>query len=467
MKNNQSNPYLSGNYAPVHDELEAYDLKIIGEIPKDLTGIYMRNGPNPAFSPIAYHYPFDGDGMIHAVYIKDGKAAYRNRYVKTKALLKERSAGKALYGSVLNPIPLSPEWQDPENEPVAIKNGAFIHVIRHANRYLALLESSSAYEITKTLETRGKWKPVGAKNPIEVCAHTRLDPKNGDLWFINYSAIPPYLTIYRINAKGEIAQKLDIKKSYPSMIHDFGLTENYVIIFDCPVVFNFEQVLSGGQILNWQPELGVRIGVMSRHSGKITWFESEAFFIFHFANAYEQNDKIVVDYIRHQKLNFMIDCSDEIKTPPTLYRTVIDMEKDSVKHIQLDEQAVEFPRIREDCNSFQHQFIYATTSWNKFDNNPGFNALIQYDVKNNSKKIYDFGKHAEIGEAVFAPKANSQSEEDGYIILFVYDSTINKSELVILDGKNFTDKPLACIQMPRRVPHGLHGSWMYGEWCDF
>ena len=109
----QNNPYLSGNYAPVKDELEVQSLKIIGEIPKDLTGIYMRNGPNPAFPPISYTYPLDGDGMIHAVYLANGEAHYRNRYVETRGLLKERKAGKALYGSILNLI-MEPEWADAE-----------------------------------------------------------------------------------------------------------------------------------------------------------------------------------------------------------------------------------------------------------------------------------------------------------------------------------------------------------------
>src|SRR5579863_10202183 len=79
--NMQNNPYLSGSYAPVKDELEVQSLKITGEIPKDLTGIYMRNGPNPAYPPISYSYPLDGDAMIHAIYIANGEAHYRNRYV--------------------------------------------------------------------------------------------------------------------------------------------------------------------------------------------------------------------------------------------------------------------------------------------------------------------------------------------------------------------------------------------------
>ena len=127
-----NSPYPSGNFAPVHDELEVKNLSVIGEIPKDLTGIYMRNGPNPAFQPLSYTFPFDGDGMIHAVYITNGQAHYRNRYVETKGLVKERKAGRAPYGGLLNIISMDPEWVDPEDYPIAIKNGAIIPIIRHA-----------------------------------------------------------------------------------------------------------------------------------------------------------------------------------------------------------------------------------------------------------------------------------------------------------------------------------------------
>src|SRR5262245_52557926 len=123
------NPQLSGNFAPVQDELFVRDLPIIGDIPRDLTGIYMRNGPNPQFATLLYAWPFDGDGMVHAIYIADGKAHYRNRYVETKSLLKERRAGKPLYGSLLRPTPLDPERADPDETVLAVKVSAHIHII--------------------------------------------------------------------------------------------------------------------------------------------------------------------------------------------------------------------------------------------------------------------------------------------------------------------------------------------------
>jgi carotenoid cleavage dioxygenase-like enzyme len=458
----ENNPYLDGNYAPVHDELEIENLKIIGEIPKDLTGIYMRNGPNPEFPPISYTYPFDGDGMIHAIYLANGKAHYRNRYVETRELKKERRAGKALYSGVLNPRPLEPEWADPEDEPIAIKNGVTIHIIRHAGQYLALSEASPAYEMTAELKTIGEWNPSNNLS-FPVCAHTRLDPVNGDLWFINYAMQPPYLTLYCVDNKGAVIKKINIEKNYTSMVHDFVLTKNHIIIFDCPIIIDLQQVMAGGSIIDWKPELGVRIAIVSRNDGKIQWLETDPFFVFHFANAYEDRNEIRIDYVRHEKFDFITN-NDERTMSPMLYRSVINLHSGAIKHIPLDDRIIEFPRIREDIDTLAHQFIYAPTKTVEMQSERGFNALVKYDVKNGYSELYKFGSATQIGEAVFAPRKNSRSEDDGYLMLFVFDATIEQSEFVILDAKHSGTTPLARIKVPRRIPHGFHGSWMPGDW---
>src|SRR5215213_5179915 len=107
------NPHLQHGHAPVWDELTLEDLPVRGEIPRELAGVYMRNGPNPAFPPISYTWPFDGDGMVHALYLAEGRAAYRNRFVLTAGLRAERRAGRALYGGLAGPVPLDPALVGP------------------------------------------------------------------------------------------------------------------------------------------------------------------------------------------------------------------------------------------------------------------------------------------------------------------------------------------------------------------
>lgn len=461
MKNaNKNNPFLKGNYAPVHDELDVDNLQIIGQIPSELEGAYMRNGPNPLFPPISYTFPFDGDGMIHAIYIADGKAHYRNRFVKTKGYLAEKKAGKAIYGGIMHPIMPDPKLIGPDGDPGPFKNGAFIHIIRHAGHYLAMWEGGPAYEMDIKLGTLGEWQPIGSKKPIPVVPHTRFDPKTGELWLINYDIEPPYLSVYQIDKQGKLQTKVDIDKPYSTMMHDFLLTENYVIFYDCPVVFDADKLMSGKDIISWKPELGVRIGVMHRKTHNIEWFHTDAFFVFHFANAYENKDEIIIDFVRHPYLEFIDSGNDEVNH--TLFRTKLNLSKKTVANEQLDDRHIEFPRIKETQDTLQHRFVY--TPGKMIEKTENFHALIKYDVETQSTQIHDFGSTHEIGEAVFVPRKNATHEDDGYLMLFVYDKTENNSEFVILNAAHLSDQPIARVKLPRRIPHGLHGTWMEGPW---
>jgi carotenoid cleavage dioxygenase-like enzyme len=149
------NPHLRGGFAPVWDELTVEGLPVRGEIPRELAGAYMRNGPNPAYPPLSYTYPFDGDGMVHALYLAEGRATYRNRFVLTAGLRAERRAGRALYGGLARPVPLDPALVGPDGDPGPFKNVANTNVVRHAGRTLALWEAGLPYELTQDLDTRG------------------------------------------------------------------------------------------------------------------------------------------------------------------------------------------------------------------------------------------------------------------------------------------------------------------------
>ena len=460
-QDHSTNPFLSGNYAPIKDELSVTHLPIVGKLPSDMQGIYMRNGPNSAFPPISYTYPLDGDGMLHAIYLSDGNASYRNRFVETKGLLAEKRAGRALYGGIMNPIPTDPKLIGKDGDPGPIKNGAFIHIIRHAEQYLALRESSPGYQVSAQLQTIGEWCPRGGKSPFLLNAHTRFDPATGELFVFTYDFQQPYLSYSVLDAKGKLVKTVPIDKPHPSMMHDFALTKNYVLFFDCPAVFDMKALSTGTDLLQWRPELGVRIGVVNRLDNTIFWIETESFFVYHFVNAYEQNNKIFVDYVKHERLSLAKEIKSKEMIPPVLFRTIIDLVTKSAIHQQLDDHYVEFPRINDGLNTQSNRYIYILTKSNK---NSEFNALIKYDAQQQKTIVHDFGKTAEISEAVFAPSSTMKGEDDGYMMLFVYDKNEDKSKFVLLDASNFTDEPIASIQLPRRVPHGLHGSWMPGQW---
>ena len=92
-----SNPYLTGNFAPVRSE-DDFELEVVGEIPRRSAGAFYRNGPNPQFEPRGHYHWFTGDGMIHGFFVEGGKVSYRNRYVRTPKWRLENAAGRALFG---------------------------------------------------------------------------------------------------------------------------------------------------------------------------------------------------------------------------------------------------------------------------------------------------------------------------------------------------------------------------------
>lgn len=460
---NQNNPFLQGNFAPIREENDFFDLVIEGDLPELFPkGAYLRNGPNLQFEPISYVYPFDGDGMIHAIYFNDNCINYKNRYVKTISYEVEKRAGKALYGGIKMPLPIDKKYflNGETNSP--FKNGAFIHVVPFANKIIALLEANPAYVLDEELNTLGLFK-AGQKIAPNINAHVKICPESKQMFAISYDLNPPYLVLHQFTANGELLQTIVIDKPKPTMIHDFVITKNHVIIFDCPVVFDIEAAMKGDSVLQWHEEQGVDIRIFNRdnlqESHKI--IHSKAFFVFHFANAYEQEKKIVINYIYYDYLN-VID--DAMHIPGmNLHQMTINLVDETFKDITLSDMQFEFPTINLKYLGKHYQYIYGICRKHQHIGPIRFDSIVKYNRDSNVVTMHDFGSDFEIGETIFVNKTHSQDEDDGYLLVHAYQLSSNNSYLYILDAKDLKKKPCCRILLPKRVPFGLHGSWVeYG-----
>ena len=181
------------NYAPVTDELTEFDLPVEGAIPAELNGWYLRNGPNPRQATAHW---FTGDGMIHGVRLEGGRAAwYRNRWVRTDSFKEDFP----LYNA-----------DGTRNLRASVAN---THVVNHAGKTLALVESSLPYEISNDLETVGAYD-FGGKLVDSMTAHPKICPTTGELHFFGYGNIfEPHVTYHRADANGELTinRPLDVK----------------------------------------------------------------------------------------------------------------------------------------------------------------------------------------------------------------------------------------------------------------
>ncbi len=453
-------PHLSGNFAPIGPEIDAADLPVIaGRIPPDLNGAYMRNGPNPLYKPISYTYPMDGDGMIHAVYFANGRARYRNRFVNTRGLAAERRAGRAIYGSFTHPVPVDPALVSAVGDPGPFKNGAFINVIEHGGHLLALDESTTSYEITMDLETIGQWK-AGTDKPLRLGAHNRRHPKTGALFAIAYSHAQPTVEIHQIDALGNLANTFSVELAAPTMIHDFVLTERYIVLFVCPAVFDGAAARQGQPFLQWRPSMGTRIGLIALDGSTTRWLDADPFFVFHFANAFERGGTIFVDYVQHESL--ALGYAQATQKSPTLHRMTIDLAAGRISDAQVAGMVTEFPRINDVLDALPTRFVFLPTLTGTLRQvkppSATFNTMMKVNTETGAVVRHDFGNKI-AGESTFIPRGTN-GEDDGYLAIYAFDPESQTSDLVLLDAAHMDAEPVAVIRLPQRVPQGLHGNWI-------
>jgi carotenoid cleavage dioxygenase-like enzyme len=429
--------HLRGNYAPVRDEVTAFDLPVRGRIPAALRGRYVRNGPNPK-SGTSPHW-FMGDGMLHGVELRDGKAAwYRNRYVRTRAYLEDA-------------VGIQPDGT--RDLTVGVAN---THVIAHAGRLLALVESSLPTEVTGELGTVGCFD-FGGRLATPMTAHPKTCPLTGELHFFGYSFAPPFLTYHRADAAGRLGPARVIDVPGPTMIHDFAITARHVVFMDLPLVFDWELALAGRMPYRWSDEYGARVGVMSREGADaaVRWLDVKPCYVFHVLNAFEDGAGIVMDVVRY----------DELWRPGApgvprarLHRWRIDAAAGRVSETELDDRAIEFPRCDDRRTGLAHRYGYAVFTDQGADVNSG-TALVRYE-NGAGATVHDFGPGRVPGEGVFVPAAAGAAEDAGWVMTYVYDAARAGSDLVILDAADFAGPAVATITLPQRVPFGFHGSWI-------
>jgi carotenoid cleavage dioxygenase len=461
-----NNPFLSENFAPVREEITADDLKVIGKLPPGLNGMFVRNGPNPQFPPKLNYHWFDGDGMLHGVRIQDGKASYRNRWVRTAGWYDENKAGKAIYPSVLDPPDVKVFLEQFLKGELPYPNRANTALVWHHGKLLALWEGGPPHEIkVPNLETAGPYT-FGARLKHAFTAHPKVDPKTGELMFFGYSPVPPFLQYSVAKRDGTIKSTTPIELPRAVMMHDMAITEKYSLFIDCPAVFDPTAILRSKPFLNYEPKHGARIGVLPRYAKgeEIKWFEIETCFIFHIFNAYEDGDDILLYGCRYGKYPEIVDFDGPVQSEgfeenanassPIAHRWRMNMKTGAVNEEPLDELNSEFPRVNEGLTGAKTKYGYAVSGTSRSS------SFLKYDFERGTRQKHNLGKGHITGEGVFVPRPDPKTEDDGWLVSLTHDQVEGRSELRVIDCRDLTADPIARVQIPQRVPYGFHGLWL-------
>lgn len=468
--------HWQGGHESLKQEFEYWIDDIDGTIPADLNGTLFRNGPGLLdVNGHRLQHPFDGDGMICAFTFDHGRAHFRNRFVRTEGFVAEQAAGKILYRGVFGTQ--KPGGWMANAFDLRIKNIANTNVIFWGGKLLALWEAAPPYRLDpSSLETLGPEDLGGllspdtpfSAHPIVAPGHQYQDPR-----LINFSiqtGLSSKITVYEFNLEGQAIQERQFTIPGFAFIHDFVVTPSYYIFFQNPVTLNPLPYVLGlkgaGECLIFQNRQPTQIWLVPRDSSApIQSFHTHAGFVFHHANAYEQDHTLIIDSVCYPTFPALDPSTDyrsiDFKRIPAgeLWRIQLDRTAQTVQQQCLTAHPCEFPTIHPNHVGRPYRYLYIGATHTATENAP-LQAILKLDLDKGEQDFWSAAPHGFGGEPIFVPKAIAETEDAGWLLMMVYNSQTHRSELVILDGEDLCSGPVACLHLKHHVPYGLHGSFI-------
>lgn len=440
---------------------------ISGDIPTGLKGSFYRNGP-ALFERggEAIEHWCDGDGAILGIHFNGTDATGVYRFVQTEAYQAEAEADKFIFGSY-GRTPKGPIWKE---IGIPMKNAANNGVLALPDRLLALWEAGSPHALDlKDLTTLGLESGLGLDKDAPYSAHPKRDPKTGDIFNFGVSyGSKATLHLYRSNSTGKIEQQATAALDGLPLIHDFVLTEQYLVFFVPPVRLNLLPFLSKrksfSDSLAWQPKKGTQVLVIDRATlSVVSSSKTKPWFQWRFGNGYVDTDNtIVVDVVRYE--DFQID--QFLKQVPTgtpqptpvgkLWQIRLDPHSGEViKMSRLLDRGCEYPTVAPDKLGQPWRYTYLSVHPAGVNVSSGFPTTIAcFDRQTGNLTEANLGDSYPVSP-IYA--SDAENSEQGWILTEVFNR--ERTEVWIFDATHLDAEPVCKLALPQVVPFGFHGTW--------
>jgi carotenoid cleavage dioxygenase-like enzyme len=471
-------PDFVGLNQPVGKEVSLRRLAVEGTIPAEIRGAFFRATPDPAFPPfIADDNLLSGDGMVSRLHFNDdGSVDFDMKYVATARHTAEVAAGKALFGRYRN------QYTDDPAVAGVDRTVANTTPVWHAGKLLMTKEDGRAYRVDPhSLETIGSHDFGGALKSETMTAHVRIDPATGEMFFFGYEAdglASPRVAVCIADKHGNLIREQAFDVPYCAMMHDFTITENYVLFPIYPTIADLDRMKAGGEHWGHHLDIDSWVGVMPRYGNvsELRWFKGpKGVFCYHMMNAHEDADGMIqFDQCLSSVNSFpFIQRVTGLNIPPWeaksgLTRWTIDY---SANGGAVAETVIgppgDFPVI-----PAADQGRPYTRGW-MLSMNPEmqgppvfggpvgamFNMLLRWDLQGGPPQALALPPAHCINEPVHVPSAHG----DGWLIAFV-DTQAGPNEFShaawIIDAGNVSAGPVATIAIPARQRPQVHGWWV-------
>mmetsp|Transcript_8266 Transcript_8266/g.30489 ORF Transcript_8266/g.30489 Transcript_8266/m.30489 type:complete len:618 (+) Transcript_8266:147-2000(+) len=471
--------------------------EVEGEIPPELCGTLLRNGPALFSRGETRKSYLDGDGMVVAVAFKDGKAYLRNKFVRTESFVKEEALGRYTEPSIFTAKEArKPAWfwrlfNDILMGNLERKHNGAYNVINWGGSLVAVDYSKPYLLDPKTLETKGH-----GLTPLSSAMHTshyrtvddHTSPgKKRLVAFLNevdWRSQTTLACFYEFDEDGNEVERnpFPYESSY---VHDLIVTDNWYILFDCPIKIDMESVFTKyiwekaclSESISEDRARRPLFRMFPRGNNKSKPVTCEAdywCYAYHHVNGYEQDGKVVFDTCTWSKFTLYFNdiCKPNgVTNYPRmkLSRFVLDTETGKATHTKLSDTPCELPITNWNYTGKPYRHMYLSTS--NGTSPEGINGPMQSLTKvslastdkDNSEVVANeellFGERKFAMEPFFVQRPGTTEEDDGWVLCLVHDAEVQGTEVVIIDAKKFSEGAVATIKLPQYVPFGVHGSW--------
>jgi len=438
----------------------AGDAMVLGRLPRDLNGIFYRNGPGRyELGGERYHHLFDGDGFAQRWQIADGKVSHIGRYVATQKFEEERKAGRFLYpafGTYVGRKGVK------NNDTVNVAN---TNLLPFNGSLYALWEGGSATEMDpQTLATRGikTWRKDLKAMPFS--AHPKTDP-DGGLW--NFGNLPgsDKLIIYRLNAQGEVTRTAMIPVPQLNMVHDCVVSGRHLVFLLAPYDMRPGPERSLAESLYWEGDKRpMRAVVIAKDTLTLRQvFELPARSVFHLGNAYEDGSCTRLDAVLHEGdalVKTSMAAREQIRLLRDNQSSTVQITLDYVSGQAREARLFgvsEFPRVAPQVVSARHRKLLVLGASGRELILDSVNLI---DTDSGKVDGYAFGAGWEVEEHVLVPRRGARSETDGYVIGVAQDKHHAQTMLTVFDAHNIQAGPVALARLSYRAPACFHGNFL-------
>ncbi|MGA0805343.1 MAG: carotenoid oxygenase family protein [Pseudohongiellaceae bacterium] len=453
-------------------EIDLRDCEVEGTIPADLNGAFYRVGPDAQYPLAPGNIPFDGEGHVSMFRIKNGRVDYKTRFVKNQRWEAQDKAGRILF-----PMYRNPAMDDPSVQGLS-RSTANTHIINHRNLLLALKEDSPPCAMD--LNTLEMVDPVytfdGQLNSAAFTAHPKLDSVTGNIVAFGYESTgfgSDDVTAFEITPGGKKVWEARVKVPYVGMLHDFAVTQNYVVLYVIPMVIAHEQMAKGGIHWAWDPAGVTYFGAFRRDGdgSDVRWFEGPHRSATHVMGAWDDKGRIFVDVEMSEGNPFpfmpMLDGSNWNPATGTSYITRLSANMNARRPGGYEIERLApwtgaLPRQDDRYNTMPYRYGFlGTRDINAADPRQANAGYVRFDHATSKQDFWNAGPGASLAECCFAPKSADAAEGEGYLMgVVTRQNEGGRGDLVILDAQHLEDGPLAVVKLPVRAVGQIHGWWV-------